>query len=222
MPVVSPDLESQISLEPIAIQRLGTRDYLETLAMQRKIHLDVTKGLSGNTLLIVEHSSVYTAGRRTLASEKPTDGTPVIDVDRGGKITWHGIGQLVAYPIVRLTNPHELVGFVRELEAGLIQVCDYFGIASKRIIGRSGVWVEDARGPRKIAAIGIRVASGVTMHGCALNINPDLSAFTKIIPCGINDAEVTSMAKELGKEITITEVQPVVEEILCQHLAKVS
>ena len=222
MPVVSPDLESQISAEPIAIQRLGTRDYLEALAVQRKIHLDVTKGLAKNTLLIVEHPSVYTAGRRTLDSEKPTDGTPVIDVDRGGKITWHGIGQLVSYPIVRLANPHELVGFVREIEAALIEVCDYFGIASKRIVGRSGVWVEDASGTRKIAAIGIRVAAGVTMHGCALNVNPDLSAFEKIIPCGINDAQVTSMAKELGRDITIAEVQPVIEDILYQHLAKVS
>ena len=222
MPVVSPDLESQISAEPIAIERLGTRDYLEALAVQRKIHLDVTKGLAKNTLLIVEHPSVYTAGRRTLDSEKPIDGTPVIDVDRGGKITWHGIGQLVSYPIVRLANPHELVGFVREIEAGLIEVCDYFGIASKRIVGRSGVWVEDASGTRKIAAIGIRVAAGVTMHGCALNVNPDLSAFEKIIPCGINDAEVTSMAKELGRDITIAEVQSVVEDILCKYLMKVS
>lgn len=222
MPVVSPDLESQISTEPIAIERLGTRDYLETLAIQRKIQLDVTKGLARNTLLIVEHPSVYTAGRRTLDSEKPTDGTPVIDVDRGGKITWHGIGQLVGYPILRLANPHELVGFVRQIEAALIEVCDYFGIASKRIVGRSGVWVEDTRGARKIAAIGIRVASGVTMHGFALNVNPDLTAFTKIVPCGINDAEVTSMAKEFSREITTTEVQSVVEEILCQHLAKVS
>ena len=222
MPVVSPDLESQISAEAIATQRLGTRDYDQALAIQRKIHLDVTKELARNTLLIVEHPSVYTAGRRTLDSEKPTDGTPVIDVDRGGKITWHGIGQLVGYPIVKLSNPRELVGFVREIEAALIEVCNHFGIESKRIVGRSGVWVEDSRGARKIAAIGIRVASGVTMHGCALNVNPDLSAFTKIVPCGINDAEVTSMVKELGRAITINEVQPVVEEILCQHLAKVS
>lgn len=222
MPVVSPDLESQISAEPIAIQRLGACDYLQALAIQRKIHLDVTQGLAKNTLLIVEHPSVYTAGRRTLDSEKPTDGTPVIDVDRGGKITWHGIGQLVGYPIVQLANPRELVGFVREIEAALIEVCDHFGIASKRIVGRSGVWVEDSRGARKIAAIGIRVASGVSMHGFAINVNPDLAAFSKIVPCGINDAEVTSMAKELGREISISEVQPVVEEILCQHLAKVS
>lgn len=222
MPVANPDLESQISAEAIATQRLGTRDYLEVLAIQRKIHLDVTKGLARNTLLIVEHPSVYTAGRRTLDSEKPTDGTPVIDVDRGGKITWHGVGQLVGYPIVELANPRELVGFVREIEAALIKVCDHFGIQSKRIVGRSGVWVQDSRGARKIAAIGIRVASGVSMHGFAINVNPDLAAFTKIVPCGIIDAEVTSMTQELNREITITQVQPIVEEILCQHLAKVS
>lgn len=222
MQLVSADLESQISTELLAIERLGTRDYRQALAAQRKIHLDVTTGLCKNTLLLVEHPSVYTAGRRTLDSEKPTDGTPVIEVDRGGKITWHGIGQLVGYPIVRLANPHELVGFVRELEAGLIEVCDYFGIASKCIAGRSGVWVEDSRGACKIAAIGIRVASGVTMHGFALNVNPDLSAFTKIVPCGIEDAEVTSMAQELGSEITINEVQPIVEEIISKYLAKVS
>lgn len=222
MPVVNSDLESQISAEAIATQRLGTRDYLEVLAIQRKIHLDVTKGLARNTLLIVEHPSVYTAGRRTLDSEKPTDGTPVIDVDRGGKITWHGIGQLVGYPIVKLANPRELVGFVREIEAALIEVCNNFGIESKRIVGRSGVWVQDSRGARKIAAIGIRVASGVSMHGFAINVNPDLAAFTKIVPCGIIDADVTSMTQELNREITITKVQPVVEEMLCQHLAKVS
>ena len=222
MPVVSPDLESQISAEAIAIERLGTQDYEQALAIQRKIHLNVTKGLARNTLLIVEHPSVYTAGKRTLDSEKPTDGTPVIDVDRGGKITWHGIGQLVGYPIVKLANPRELVGFVREIEAALIEVCNNFGIESKRIVGRSGVWVQDSRGARKIAAIGIRVASGVSMHGFAINVNPDLAAFTKIVPCGIIDADVTSMTQELNREITITKVQPVVEEMLCQHLAKVS
>jgi lipoyl(octanoyl) transferase len=190
--------------------------------MQRKIHLDVTKGDARNTLLLLEHPSVYTAGKRTLDSEKPQDGTPVIDVDRGGKITWHGIGQLVGYPIVRLANPRELVGFVREIEAGLIEVCAYFGLATKRIMGRSGVWIQDARGARKIAAIGIRVASGVTMHGFALNVDPDLSAFSKIIPCGIDDAEVTSLKLELGREINMSEVQPVVEEIMSKHLAKVS
>lgn len=209
-------------MQPLIIERLGQREYQEVLTMQRKIHLDVTKGDARNTLLLLEHPSVYTAGKRTLDSEKPQDGTPVIDVDRGGKITWHGIGQLVGYPIVRLANPHELVGFVREIEAGLIEVCAYFGLATKRIMGRSGVWIQDVRGARKIAAIGIRVASGVTMHGFALNVDPDLSAFSKIIPCGIDDAEVTSLTLELGREIKMSEVQPVVEEIMSKHLAKVS
>jgi lipoyl(octanoyl) transferase len=222
VPLVSADTYSDISMQPLIIERLGQREYQEVLTMQRKIHLDVTKGDARNTLLLLEHPSVYTAGKRTLDSEKPQDGTPVIDVDRGGKITWHGIGQLVGYPIVRLANPHELVGFVREIEAGLIEVCAYFGLATKRIMGRSGVWIQDVRGARKIAAIGIRVASGVTMHGFALNVDPDLSAFSKIIPCGIDDAEVTSLTLELGREIKMSEVQPVVEEIMSKHLAKVS
>ena len=222
MPLVSADTYSDISTQPLIIERLGQREYQEVLTMQRKIHLDVINGDARNTLLLLEHPSVYTAGKRTLDSEKPQDGTPVIDVDRGGKITWHGIGQLVGYPIVRLANPHELVGFVREIEAGLIEVCAYFGLATKRIMGRSGVWIQDVRGARKIAAIGIRVASGVTMHGFALNVDPDLSAFSKIIPCGIDDAEVTSLTLELGREIKMSEVQPVVEEIMSKHLAKVS
>jgi lipoyl(octanoyl) transferase len=198
------------------------REYLDALALQRKVHFDVTNGATGNTLLLLEHPSVYTAGKRTLQSEKPQDGTPVIDVDRGGKITWHGVGQLVGYPIVRLANPHELVGFVREIEAGLIELCAHFGISATRISGRSGVWVDDQDGARKIAAIGIRVASGVTMHGFALNVNPDLSAFEKIIPCGIDDAQVTSMARELASGITISDVQPVLEEVISKYLMKVS
>ena len=222
MTLVSAGLDSQISEVALTIQSLGTREYLEALALQRKVHLDVTNGAIGNTLLLLEHPSVYTAGKRTLESEKPQDGTPVIDVDRGGKITWHGVGQLVGYPIVRLTNPHELVGFVREIEAGLIELCAHFGISATRVAGRSGVWVEDEEGARKIAAIGIRVASGVTMHGFALNINPDLSCFEKIVPCGINDAQVTSMAQELATAITISDVQPVLEEVISKYLMKVS
>ena len=222
MPVVSPDLESHLSAAPIAIQRLGTLDYDQVLTLQRKIHLDVTKGISGNTLLIVEHPSVYTAGRRTLDSEKPTDGTPVIDVDRGGKITWHGPGQLIGYPIVKLAKPTELVGFVREIEAGIIKVCTEFGIITQRVDGRSGVWVCDERGDRKIAAIGIRVAQGVSMHGFALNVNPELEAFNRIIPCGISDAAVTSMAVEISRDISVDEVIPVVEKYLLESLMKVS
>lgn len=190
--------------------------------MQRDLHLQVASGEKENTLILLEHPSVYTAGRRTLEHERPKNGTSVIDVDRGGKITWHGPGQLVGYPIVKLENPHELVGFVRELEAGLIKVCEHFGITAVRVSGRSGVWVCDEKGERKIAAIGIRVASGVTMHGFALNVCPDLLPFTQIIPCGIEDASVTSLEIELGRKIEIEEVLPVVEKYLHESLEKVA
>ena len=190
--------------------------------MQREIHSGVAQGNSANTLILLEHPSVYTAGKRTADFEKPTDGTPVVDVDRGGKITWHGPGQLVGYPIVKLAKPTELVGFVREIEAGLIKVCSEFGIQAQRVDGRSGVWIRDAMGDRKIAAIGIRVAQGVSMHGFALNVNPDLGAFNRIIPCGIDDAAVTSMTQELSREITVDEVIPVVEKYLTETLMKVS
>ena len=206
----------------LALQLGGLVEYEEALAIQRRIHGDVSSGARPNTLLLLEHPAVYTAGKRTLDEERPRNGAPVIDVDRGGKITWHGPGQLVGYPIVRLQNPHELVGFVREIEAGLINVCQDFGITGQRIAGRSGVWVFDEQGERKIAAIGIRVASGTSMHGFALNVAPDLSAFSAIIPCGIADAQVTSMERELGRAITIEEVQPSVERHLFDALAKVS
>jgi lipoyl(octanoyl) transferase len=146
----------------------------------------------------------------------------VIDVDRGGKITWHGPGQLVGYPIVKLRKPTELVGFVREIESGLIAVCNDLGLAAVRIDGRSGVWIQDSQGDRKIAAIGVRVAQGVTMHGFALNVNPDLSAFRTIIPCGITDADVTSLEIELNRAITIEEVTPLVERHIFESLKKVS
>ena len=206
----------------LALQQGGLIEYKEALEIQRRIHGEVASGLRPNTLLLLEHPAIYTAGKRTLDEERPINGAPVIDVDRGGKITWHGPGQLVGYPIVRLKNPHELVGFVREIEAGLINVCLDFGINGQRIEGRSGVWVRDDSGTRKIAAIGIRVASGTSMHGFALNVAPDLSAFSAIIPCGIADAEVTSMEQELGREITIAEVQSSVEKHLFDALVKVS
>ena len=197
-------------------------DYDEALQLQRKIHTEVVAGSCPNTLILLEHPSVYTAGKRTQDFEKPTDGTPVINVDRGGRITWHGPGQLVGYPIVKLLKPTELVGFVRTLESALIKVCSEFGINAIRIDDRSGVWIHDIKGDRKIAAIGIRVASGVTMHGFALNVSPDLSAFDQIVPCGIDDADVTSMAAELGREISISEVNPVIEKYLIEALGKVS
>jgi len=190
--------------------------------MQRTIHSEVEQGIRTNTLLLLEHPSVYTAGRRTLDSEKPADGSPVIEVDRGGKITWHGPGQLVGYPIVKLAQPHELVGFVREMERALINICEDFGIKATCVSGRSGVWILDQQGDRKIAAIGIRVAKGVTMHGFALNVSPDLNAYKQIIPCGIADADVTSMERELERSITIDEVTPIVELHIVAALKRVS
>jgi lipoyl(octanoyl) transferase len=206
----------------IALSRHGLVEYQKAWESQRAIHQDVVDGKRPNTLLLLEHPSVFTAGRRTDDSERPTDGTPVIDVDRGGRITWHGPGQLVGYPIVKLLKPTELVGFVREIESGLIAVCADLGLETQRIDGRSGVWVRDNQGDRKIAAIGIRVAKGVTMHGFALNVNPDLSAFKSIIPCGISDADVTSLEIELQRVITIDEVAPLVERHIFESLKRVS
>ena len=217
MPVVVAPNESAI-----ALSRHGLIDYTKAWDVQRKIHSEVVQGARPNTLLLLEHPSVYTAGRRTEQSEKPIDGTPVIDVDRGGKITWHGPGQLVGYPIVKLAKPHELVGFVREIESGLINACEEFGISAMCVSGRTGVWIRDDKGDRKIAAIGIRVAQGVTMHGFALNVCPNLDAFKLIIPCGIADAQVTSMQEELGRKISIDEVTPIIERHIFESLRKVS
>ena len=216
-----PVLETQTNSN-IALSRHGLVDYQKAWDLQREIHTEVASGSRPNTLLLLEHPSVYTAGRRTEDAERPTDGTPVIDVDRGGRITWHGPGQLVGYPIVKLLKPTELVGFVREIEAALILVCADLALTAIRIEGRSGVWVQDARGDRKIAAIGIRVAKGTTMHGFALNVNPDLAAFRQIVPCGIADADVTSLEMELGRTITIDEVAPLIERHVSQSLKKVS
>ena len=206
----------------IALSRHGLVDYQKAWESQKSIHQEVADGIRPNTLLLLEHPSVFTAGRRTEESEKPSDGTPVIDVDRGGRITWHGPGQLVGYPIVKLINPTELVGFVREIEAGLMAVCSDLGLATERIDGRSGVWIRDSSGDRKIAAIGVRVAQGVTMHGFAINVNPDLSSFKSIIPCGIADAGVTSLEIELNRAITIEEVSPLVERHIFESLRRVS
>ena len=216
-----PVLETQTNSN-IALSRHGLVDYQKAWDLQREIHTEVASGSRPNTLLLLEHPSVYTAGRRTEGAERPANGTPVIDVDRGGRITWHGPGQLVGYPIVKLQKPTELVGFVREIEAALIRVCDDLGVATVRIDGRSGVWIQDERGDRKIAAIGIRVAKGVTMHGFALNVNPDLAAFGQIVPCGIADADVTSLEIELGRSITIEEVVPLIERHILDSLKKVS
>ena len=210
------------ALASIALSKAGLLEYGSALELQRSIHSDVADSLRNNTLILLEHPPVFTAGRRTLESEKPIDGSPVIDVDRGGKITFHGPRQLVGYPIVRLKNPNDVVGFVREIELALINVCKEFGINAERYCERSGVWIRDKNGDRKIAAIGIRVARGVTMHGFALNVDPDLSYFNRIVPCGIADAEVTSMARELGRSIEIAEVEPILERHIFEALIKVS
>lgn len=180
--------------------------------LQREIHAQVVAGTLPDTVLLLEHQSVYTAGRRTEDFERPLDGTPVVDVDRGGKITWHGPGQLVGYPIVRLPDPIDVIAHVRRIEAMLIEVCAEFGVTTSQVKGRSGVWVTaDDRGPdRKIAAIGIRVTQGVTMHGFALNCDNDLAWFDRIVPCGIRDAEVTTLSEETGRDITVAEVLPIV------------
>ena len=206
----------------INCQSLGLIDYEDALAIQRQIHQEVVDQISANSLLLLQHPPVFTAGRRTLDSERPIDGSKVIDVDRGGKITFHGPGQIVGYPIVKLKKPNDVVGFVRQLEKALIQICQDFNIKGQTYCERSGVWIRDERGDRKIAAIGIRVAKGVTMHGFALNVNPDLSYFDRIIPCGIADAQVTSMEKELNRSISLEQVQEVVAARMKQSLSQVS
>ena len=211
-----------ISQKLLRVEELGVIDYLTAWQMQKEIHEKVVNDIEPNTLLILQHPSVYTAGRRTEISDRPLDDTPVIDVDRGGKITWHGLGQIVGYPIIKLKNSTDVVGFVRELETAIISICQEFGIKAERYCERSGVWLRDEKGDRKIAAIGLRVAKGVTMHGFALNVNPDLSAYSKIVPCGIADAKVTSLSAELGRSITIEEVMPVLKKHILPMLERVS
>ena len=182
-------------------------DYQVGWEQQRGIHAGVVSRTMADTVILLEHASVYTAGRRTENFERPTDGTPVVDVDRGGKITWHGPGQLVGYPIVHLPSAMDVVSHVRRLEDVIIGICADFQLATSRIKGRSGVWVRNEVQDRKIAAIGIRVAQGVAMHGFALNCNNDLSWFDRIVPCGITDAGVTTLSSELKTEITVSDVR---------------
>jgi lipoyl(octanoyl) transferase len=198
----------------------GIVDYQAAWDEQRRIHAAVAAGEAPNTVLLLEHPSVYTAGKRAQPSDFPVDGTPVVRTDRGGEVTWHGPGQLVGYPIVRLPTdggrPRDVVAFVRRMERLLIDACAEFGVAAGRVKGRTGVWVlADQRGPdRKIASIGVRVARGVSMHGFALNCDPDLSSFGRIVPCGMPEATMTSLAAELGRPVTVAEVIPVIERHL--------
>lgn len=200
--------------------RAGTVDYETALAEQRRLAAEVVAGTNPGTVLLLEHPPVFTAGRRTEAHERPFDGTPVIDVDRGGKITWHGPGQLVGYPIIKLPEPMDVVSYVRKLEDILIAVCAELGVETIKISGRSGVWLpaSDNKPDRKIAAIGVRVAQGVTTHGFAINANPDLTWYDRIVPCGIADAGVTSLSKELGREVTVEELLPIVERRIHEML----
>lgn len=185
-------------------------DYEVGLAQQRELHRQIAEDGAPDALMLLEHNSVYTAGKRTDPSERPTDGTPVIDVDRGGKITWHGPGQLVGYPIIRLAEPIDVVGYVRSLEAILIDVLTELDVDCGRIEGRSGVWVVADGNENKIAAIGVRIASGVTMHGFALNCSNSLLPYDRIVACGIRDAGVTTISEQLGRIVDPLDVVPLV------------
>jgi lipoyl(octanoyl) transferase len=199
---------------------VAAADYLDTWDLQRQVHEQRVRGEIPDTCLLLEHQPVYTAGRRTDPLDRPVGdpGAPVIDVDRGGKITWHGPGQLVGYPIVALAEPVDVVAYVRTIETALIGVCAEFGVQAGRVEGRSGVWLRGAAAgqpDRKVAAVGIRVAKGVTMHGFALNCDCDLSWFDRIVPCGLRDASVTSLSREIGRQVTVSETLDAAE----RHLA---
>ncbi len=209
------------SIPGLEVSALGSVEYLAAWQLQRDLHLEVADGLRENTLLLVEHPSVYTAGRRTESIDRPINGVPVIDVDRGGKITWHGPGQLVGYPIVKLKQATNVVGFVRTLETALINICAELGLETQQYCERSGVWVRDENGDRKIAAIGIRVARGTVTHGFALNVNPDLRYFSEIVPCGLPDVVTTSLEQELGRSITVKEILPIAQKHLQEEWIRV-
>lgn len=203
---------------------LGVRHvpYREAWDEQRRQHAEVAAG-APDRVILVEHESVYTAGKRTASWDRPTDGTEVVDVDRGGRITWHGPGQLVGYPIIRLAEPIDVVKYVRRLEDAIMAVCAGYGLETIRVEDRSGVWLpaDATRRERKICAIGVRVAKGVTMHGFALNCEPDLTEFNRIVPCGISDADVTSLSAELGRSVPIAEVVPATIAALEESLADI-
>ncbi len=214
-----PQASIRSATAPVEVRRSGRIDYLDAWQTQRDLAQARIAG-GPDTLLLLEHPPVYTAGKRTEPAERPVDGTPVIDTDRGGKITWHGPGQLVGYPIIGLTEPMDVVKYVRRLEEALISVCASLGLPTGRVDGRSGVWVpgDGARPARKIAAIGIRVARATTLHGFALNCDCSLEAFTTIVPCGISDAGVTSLTAELGRRIAVDDVAERVGDAVCDAL----
>ncbi len=193
------------------IQYWGTDvDYESAWIKQKEIHQNIVENNHPNIVALLEHKSVYTAGRSTKPEDRPFDSSPVIDIDRGGRITWHGKGQIVCYPIMKLEDPIDVVAHVRRLELLIMNVCKQLGLETTQIEGRSGVWVK-GQPDKKIAAIGIRVAKKATMHGFALNCNNSLDAFRKIVPCGIGDADVTTLSMELGRDISVEEVIPLIE-----------
>jgi lipoyl(octanoyl) transferase len=207
------------SQAPIQVRQLAVVDYRAAWQQQRDLADDRVAG-GPDTLLLLEHPPVYTAGRRTEPHERPHGSVPVVDTDRGGKITWHGPGQLVGYPIIGLTEPLDVVNYVRRLEEALIKVCADLGLDTIRVEGRSGVWVpgNDGRPDRKVAAIGVRVSRATTLHGFALNCDCDLDAFSAIVPCGISDAGVTSLSAELRRRVVVDDVRTVVADAVCDAL----
>lgn len=205
---------------PLRFVEPGLVEYMTAWQQQRDLAEALASGAGPDTVLLLEHPSVYTAGRRTRPEDRPMDGTPVVDVDRGGRITWHGPGQLVGYPIVALSEPVDVVAYVRVLEQALIEACRTIGVRAGRVAGRSGVWLPgDAAQPeRKVAAIGVRVARGITQHGFALNCDCTLDGFGAIVPCGIVDAGVTTLSAEAGRPVTVEEMKPIVRETLADAL----
>ena len=218
--MVDPNASCRAGADPVVVRELGTVEYSPTWALQRELAAARADEIGQDTLLLLEHDPVYTAGKRTEPDERPADGTPVIDVDRGGKITWHGPGQLVGYPIIKLANPIDVVNYVRRIEQALIAVCDHFGIDAGRVDGRSGVWLaaDGLRPERKIAAIGIRVTRDVTTHGFEINCDADLAQFDRIVPCGIRDAGVTSLTAEVGRRVTVADVLPIARDAVLDAL----
>lgn len=218
---MAPDEPIRDLTVPLELQLLGTIDYQEAWDLQAKLAAQRAKDEIADQLLFLQHPAVYTAGKRTQPEDRPTNGLPVIDVDRGGRITWHGPGQLVCYPIIKLTEPVDVVDYVRRLEEAIIQVVRDSGLpAAGRIQGRSGVWLPEPQ--RKVAALGIRVTHGVTMHGLALNVNNTLEYYDHIVPCGISDAGVTTMAAELQRPVVpedfISPLAGALDEVLSGRL----
>lgn len=220
MQELAEEFQVRESAAPVQFVDAGEVEYQTAWDRQKELAAARADGRGPDTVLLLTHPPVYTAGRRTEPGDRPTDGTPVVDVDRGGRITWHGPGQLVGYPLVKLANPIDVVRYVRLLEQALIAACTDLGLTDTgRIPGRSGVWLaRDHRPERKIAAIGVRIARGVTTHGFALNCNPDLAAYDRIVPCGIRDAGVTSLTAELGRLVRVPDAMSAVRQRLDQAL----